>query len=149
MPPAAGPFKMLVAIQPATPGYKKLPFTIDELRNIEKHVSSECLIRLGIPGKTAGASVKQVYSNLPAASIVHLACHGEQKFLNPLESALCLQDGRLEISRIMEQSMPNASLVYLSACETAMGDNNLPDEAFHLAAALLFAGFRGAVATMW
>jgi len=48
-----------------------------------------------------------------------------------------------------KQDMPNASLAFLSACQTAMGDENLPDKAFHLAAALLFAGFRGTVATMW
>ena len=45
--------------------------------------------------------------------------------------------------------MPNASLAFLSACETAMGAEDLPDEAMHLAASLLFAGFGGVVATMW
>jgi CHAT domain-containing protein len=30
-----------------------------------------------------------------------------------------------------------------------MGDENLPDEIIHFAATMLFAGFRGAVATMW
>jgi CHAT domain-containing protein len=41
------------------------------------------------------------------------------------------------------------SLAFLSACETAKGDKTIPDEAMHLAATLLFAGFRGVVATMW
>jgi CHAT domain-containing protein len=41
------------------------------------------------------------------------------------------------------------SLAFLSACETAKGDEGTPDEAMHLAAAVLFAGFRGVVATMW
>ena len=49
----------------------------------------------------------------------------------------------------MKQPMPNASLAFLSACETAMGADELSDEAMHLAASLLFAGFRGVVATMW
>jgi hypothetical protein len=30
-----------------------------------------------------------------------------------------------------------------------MGDAKLPDEMIHIAAALLFVGFRGAVGTMW
>jgi hypothetical protein len=30
-----------------------------------------------------------------------------------------------------------------------MGDENIPDEALHLAATLLFAGFQSVVATMW
>jgi CHAT domain-containing protein len=41
------------------------------------------------------------------------------------------------------------SLAFLSACQTAMGDETTPDEMMHLAAALLFAGFRSVVATMW
>ena len=35
--------------------------------------------------------------------------------------------------------MPDASLAFLSACETAMGDENLPDEGIHLGSTLLFA----------
>jgi CHAT domain-containing protein len=41
------------------------------------------------------------------------------------------------------------SLAFLSACETAKVHKNVPDEAMHLAATLLFAGFRGVIATMW
>ncbi|KAJ7229110.1 hypothetical protein GGX14DRAFT_346526 [Mycena pura] len=35
---------------------------------------------------------------------------------------------------------PTLELAFLSACQTAMGDQSLPDEALHLAASLLFAG---------
>ena len=68
---------------------------------------------------------------------------------NPLDSALLLQDGQLKVSQMMQESMTNASLAFLSACETAMGDENLPDEAIHLGSTLLFVGFRGVIATMW
>ena len=87
--------------------------------------------------------------HLPTASIAHFACHGHQNTQNPLESGLLLQDGQLKVSQIMQQSIPNASLAFLSACETAMGDENLPDEMIHLGATLLFSGFRGVIATMW
>ena len=95
------------------------------------------------------ASVGDVISHLPAISIAHFACHGQQNIQNPLESALLLQDGQLKVSQMMQESMPDASLAFLSACETAMGDENLPDEVIHLGSTLLFAGFRGVVATMW
>lgn len=140
-------FKMMVAIQPERMDYLPLPGTIDELRNIEAQVPPEYLLKLGT--EAAPASVEAVYSHLPTAHIAHFACHGEQNVENPLESALILADGKLKVSRIMAQSMPKASLVFLSACQTAMGDKNLPDEAMHLAATLMFGGFRGAVATMW
>jgi CHAT domain-containing protein len=136
-------FKMMVIIQPQTPGQKSLPCTVDELRKIETHVPNKRLVRL------VSGSVKEAISHLPETSIVHFACHGQQDTQSPLKSALLLQDGQLHVSQIMQQSMPNASLAFLSACETAMGDENLPDEVIHLASTLLFAGFRGVVATMW
>jgi CHAT domain-containing protein len=140
---------MLTLIQPNAAGYLPLPSTYKELLRIENHVPDECLVKLGIPGDPV-ATVENVLSHLSTTSIVHLACHGVQDTKNPLESALILGDNqKLKILRIMEQPMPNASLAFLSACETAMGDEDLPDEAIHLAASLLFAGFRGVVATLW
>jgi len=133
---------MLVAIQPAS-----LPYTLDELRKVEQHVSSEYLVKLGVP--EAVASVDNVVLHLSDATIAHFACHGTQDRTNPLDSALILDDGPLPVSQIMKTSMRSASLVFLSACETAKGDANVPDEAMHLAGTMLFAGFRGAVATMW
>jgi CHAT domain-containing protein len=133
---------MMVVIQPKT-----LPCTIQELQKIEARVPNGFLVRLGIPG--VPASVEEVVSHLSSVSIAHFACHGEQNIRNPLDSALILEDGQLKVSRIMQQVMPNASLAILGACETATGDESLPDEMIHLGATLLFAGFRGVIATMW
>lgn len=139
---------MTVVIQPNTPTRNPLPFTELELQSIEKLVPSVHLVKLGT-GESS-ATVKDVLSQLPSSHIVHFACHGIQDASLPLDSGLILHDGeRLKISEIMKLPMPNASLAFLSACETAMGTENLPDEAIHLAASLLFAGFRGVVATMW
>jgi CHAT domain-containing protein len=136
---------MMAVIQPDAPesGIKPLPSTLEELRKIEAHVPDENLVRL------VRGSVEDTLSYLPAVSMAHFACHGQQHLVNPLESALLLQDGPLKVSQIMQKPMPSASLAFLSACETAMGDKNLPDEVIHLGASLLFAGFRGVVATMW
>jgi CHAT domain-containing protein len=69
---------------------------------------------------------------------------------NPLESALLLEnDEKLSVERIMQHDMRNAELAFLCACETAMGKRDIPDESMHLGAALLFAGFKGVVATRW
>jgi CHAT domain-containing protein len=133
----------MVVIQQETPGQNSLPCTVDELRKIEAHVPNQYLVRL-VPG-----SVQEVISHLPTTSVAHFACHGTQNTQNPLKSALLLRDGQLEVSQIIQLYMPNASLAVLSACETAMGDENLPDEVIHLGAGLFFAGFRGVVATMW
>jgi CHAT domain-containing protein len=124
-----------------------LPCTKNELQNIEKHVPSKFLVKLGT-GQVP-ATVEGVSTHLPHTHVVHFACHGKQDINDPLESGLMLDDGLLKVKEIMNHPMPNASLAFLSACETAMGAENLPDEAMHIAASLLFAGFRGVVATMW
>jgi CHAT domain-containing protein len=121
------------------------------LNKISVRVPNQWLTRLvNTTGETA-----QIH--LRGSSIVHFACHGVQDLNHPLDSGLILSDGRLKVSDIMRiQEGDNAqdarkcmSLAFLSACETAKGDGKVPDEAMHLAASLLFAGFRGVVATMW
>jgi CHAT domain-containing protein len=69
--------------------------------------------------------------------------------VDPIRSALCLQDGCLELSTIITKSFPNADFAFLSACQTTTGDEKLPEEAVHLAAGLMLAGYGGIIATMW
>jgi CHAT domain-containing protein len=49
----------------------------------------------------------------------------------------------------MQLSLPQATLAYLSACQTAKGDQNVPDQAVHIAASMLFCGFRSIIGTLW
>ena len=149
------PFSMLAVIQSAAPGVQKmdhgglppLPSTETELYNIRKHVPLKSLVVLGV--SDAVASVEMVESHMPKSSIVHFACHGTQSQTSPLESGLRIDDGVLTIARIIKQPLPNGSLAFLSACETAMGVKKMPDEAMSLGACLLYSGFRRVVATMW
>jgi CHAT domain-containing protein len=83
-----------------------------------------------------------------SAHILHLACHGEQAE-KPLKSAFLLSDGRFCIEDLMAIRLPHAVLAFLSACQTAKGSEHLPDQAVHLAASMLFCGFRSVVGTMW
>ena len=56
---------------------------------------------------------------------------------------------RLKLERIIEQPLPHADFAFLSASQTARGDVRLEDEAVHLAAGMLLAGYWSVVATMW
>jgi CHAT domain-containing protein len=78
-----------------------------------------------------------------------IACHGVQNADNALLSGFCLSDGNLTVSRLMELDLKDAFFAFLSACETAKGDEKQPDQTVHLAAAMLFVGFRSVVANMW
>jgi CHAT domain-containing protein len=83
------------------------------------------------------------------ASWVHFACHGVQDIVRPTDSGLMLSDGRLKLSDIIKVSRVQGGLAFLSACQTAMGDKALSEEAIHLAAGMLLAGYGGVIATMW
>jgi CHAT domain-containing protein len=117
-----------------------------------------CLVRKCFESARAGVlnttSTHTTVSELRAllegtpAHILHLACHGVQEG-DPLKSALVLQDGKLAVEDIMQLNLPHAILAYLSACQTAKGDKNAPDQAVHLAASMLFCGFRSVIGTMW
>jgi CHAT domain-containing protein len=49
----------------------------------------------------------------------------------------------------LEQRLPGAPHLVLSACDTGLGGVRLPDEALGLGSALLAAGARSVVASLW
>lgn len=137
--------KLLTVIQPNTPKQPPLPGTEKELEIVQKHMGH-------IPGVSlvgSQATVSQVLEAMKECSWAHLACHGMQDFKNPAETGLLLQDGRLKISDLITQNLPHADFAFLSACQTAMGDTENPDEAIHIAAGMLMAGYKSIIATMW
>ncbi|KAG1824271.1 CHAT domain-containing protein [Suillus variegatus] len=80
---------------------------------------------------------------------VHLACHGKQDPKQPYDSHFVMRDEHLTLLDIMERHIPQAEFAFLSACHTAVGDEETPDEVIHLAAGLQFSGFKSVVGTLW
>jgi CHAT domain-containing protein len=143
---------LLAAGAPETEPSLNMPF----LDNVEAEITDVARVARAVDqievleyGHTSAAKVHEVIAALPRADIVHLACHGVQDQEDPLNSGFYLGDGKLTVSKLMEVKLDRAFLAFLSACETAKGDKNQPDQAIHLAAAMLFCGFRSVVATMW
>ena len=95
------------------------------------------------------ASTSRVKLEIESHGSIHLACHATQDLKDPLKSCFYLHDGRLELSEIMKQKFAVRELAFLSACQTSTGTEKLSEEAVHLAAGMLAAGYRGVVATMW
>jgi CHAT domain-containing protein len=95
------------------------------------------------------AMVSKVLEESRQHTWVHLACHAIQDPVHPTNSAFLLHDGILTLSELITAPTVEAELAFLSACETATGDNRMPDEAVHLAAGMLAAGYKGVVGTMW
>jgi CHAT domain-containing protein len=118
-----------------------LPAVTDELERITSLIAD--------PTVLITPTAERVMTALASHAWVHFACHGVQDMTDPSRGAVYLADGPLTVLRIAAEDFANADLAFLSACETAVGGIYLLDEAIHLAAALMLAGYRQVIATLW
>ncbi|KAJ6477959.1 CHAT domain-containing protein [Mycena vulgaris] len=109
---------------------------------IKEHHDVQCL-------EGEQATVDAVGLQIQDCSWAHLACHGRQDLVHPTKSHLQLYGGILDLETILRMPFSNAQVVFLAACQTAMGDAELMNESFHLGGGFIAAGFRGAIGTMW
>ena len=140
--------RLLTISQTATPGQPRLPGTVrevDAIGKLQTQTGRLPMTRLD----DQEATVAAVLHHMKECSWIHLACHGIQDTVHPTDSAFLLIDRRLTLKEIMKQSLSHTELAVLSACQTAKGDSRLPEEAIHLAAGMLMAGYGSVVATMW
>ena len=94
-------------------------------------------------------SVEDCLRHMEEFSSVHFACHGRQDEYDPMKSRFRFHHGQLDLDTISKRNLKNAELAFLSACETGRGEPRLADEAVHLAAGMLAAGYCRVVGTMW
>jgi CHAT domain-containing protein len=140
--------QILVVTQSSPTGQAHLPGTLQEAMLIEDQAKKNNISIISL--KESEATVLRVKEEMGNASMVHFACHGIQDSINPTDSALLLSgSSRLTLSEIIGMRMSSKDLAFLSACQTATGNEGLSDEAVHLAAGMLSAGYRGVLATMW
>ena len=136
---------MLVS-QPNTPGLSPLPETTKETWLVSEQLKEDVSCVTCLDGEEA--TLERVVSEMESHSCIHFACHAVQDG-EPLDSGFYLHDNRLELTEIIQRQFVNADLAFLSACQTSTGEDGLSEEAVHLAAGMLAAGYRGIVATMW
>jgi CHAT domain-containing protein len=140
----------VLAVAPRSP---RLRFAGPEARAVvEAHAEPRRLLL----GEAATESAFK--SAAPGFRVLHLATHSRWNRLNPLLSGLDLEpgsgdDGRLEVHEILGLRL-GASLVTLSACETALGSDLLGavpagDDFVGLTRAFLHAGSGAVLASLW
>ena len=93
-------------------------------------------------------SISRVSEELSKTQWVHLACDVLLDEDQPLKTAFSLQYGSLTIQHLIQCELDDPEFAYLSASHTATEDKRIPDEAMHLASAMVCAGFRSVVGTM-
>jgi CHAT domain-containing protein len=86
---------------------------------------------------------------LADSSWVHFACHAIADHASPERSRFALWDTALTLEDLEALPTRSRELAFLSACHTAAGSSRHPDEAIHLAAAMLFLGYRHVIAASW
>jgi hypothetical protein len=142
--PSAEPERFLFVGVPDTPDQLRLE---DEVAREVGILSELCREKLTVIDGAA-ATVDAVHDAMGQHSRVHFSCHGYQDLNNPSAAGLLLSDGTLTIPRISALRYAG-EFAFLSACRTATGGLNLPDEVITLSAALNYSGYRHVVATLW
>ncbi len=141
--------------QAFAPFHRDLPGSLEEVETLGATSGAET--RIG-----DRATESEIRGALANARIVHIATHGVLNGRNPMFShlevhpdrdAVVESDGRLEVHEILGLEV-RSDLVFLSGCDTGLGRSGSgavePGEDYAtLARALLYAGARDVVATLW
>jgi tetratricopeptide (TPR) repeat protein len=134
----------LVVVLPHTPGAPDLPSADREAAVLTTIYPDARLLR----GRAATRA--KFTAALPDHDILHVACHSGYDAHHGYEGHLLLSDGRMHIADIATMRTGRAAgLAFLSACGTARGRTDLPDESRTLLTAFQSAGFTHLVGSLW
>ncbi|RXW24363.1 hypothetical protein EST38_g1485 [Candolleomyces aberdarensis] len=129
--PGARPLgQFLLVSQSETKGLCPLPGAAKEVDSVARALDGHSIPNITL--SASAATVDTTLSQIKNHNWLHFACHAYQDVSNPLNSGFVLSDAKLTLSEISK-----------------LGDERLSEEAVHLAAGMLAAGFKGVVATMW
>jgi CHAT domain-containing protein len=139
----------LLIKMPKTPNNSDLPYAAKEVSRVE-----EVLKSWDINTRVIGNPVRdEVLEQFKKSDIVHFACHGVADSNDPSLSMVLLQDWikrPLNVRSLLRLKDLNCKLVYLSACESAVGkERALKEEGIHLSGGFQMAGVPHVVGTMW
>jgi tetratricopeptide (TPR) repeat protein len=138
---------LLAVDQSEVPGMPPLTHARAETQMLHEQHPSATLLRG--PEATRSAVLKALKEH----AVVHFAGHGSQNWDDVQSGSLYCHDhelaGPLRVTDISRLRLTNARLAFLSACETARGTAELPNEMLHLAGSLQLAGFEHVVAAQW
>jgi CHAT domain-containing protein len=139
---------VLIVAEPNLEGNVPLPNATAETEMIKEKIARKVALSTK-SCVTSPLRLANILEEMEDASVIHLACHGQQDPEEPLASGFLLQDGLLTMSHIIQLKLQKTHFAFLAACESASGDREQPDEAIHLGAAMLFMGVKSVIGTLW
>lgn len=94
-------------------------------------------------------TVNTFVSNTKTKDVIHFQGHAVFNADSPLNSYLKFADGRLNVDDIFSKLNLDAEIVSLLACESGVNRINTGDELLGLIPALIYAGSRSVLSTLW
>lgn len=138
---------LVVGLEQARHGFSRLPYVIDELKQIQSEVQSQVLLNQQFTTQTFQAEM-----NSQPFPIVHLATHGQfsskadETFILAWDQAINVNELNTLLRTNDQQRSQPLELLVLSACETAAGDHRAT---LGLAGVAIRAGARSTIASLW
>jgi CHAT domain-containing protein len=120
----------------------RIPAVAEEIDAVADTLATRHVMRDG------AATRDRVMRDAAGRGVVHLATHGLFRADNPLFSALKLADGWLTAADLARLDLSGAT-VTLSACETGRAQAGAGDEVLGLTHAILGAGARTLMVSLW
>lgn len=137
--------ELLVVADPEPSDTAPLPSARDEARRAEAAFQARVEVL-----ESLAATINDVVDRLPAAWVVHLACHGTNNILRPKGMRLLLSGGDLTLDRLLALPELRARLVVLSTCQTGQVDTQqASNEMLGIPLAFLQAGACAVVSALW
>ncbi|KAF6759104.1 CHAT domain-containing protein [Ephemerocybe angulata] len=138
---------LFMTSQPNAHNMFSIPGTTTEVRSVfSKAQTNGARVRMADGDEL---TIDECLKQMEDFSCIHLACHASQNASDPFQSRFLFNNGYLDLATIIQKNLKNADLAFLSASQTSTGEEQLSDEAVHLASGMLVAGYRRVVATMW
>ncbi len=126
---------------PDKPGLPRLAYVEEEYRVIRTLVPGQAWRRDRSTDRHTAVQL------LRDSAAIHVSAHAGYDAVG--QPILHLADGTIPVTELARARTTRGRLAYLAACSTALGVPGVPDEAFHIAAALQIAGFTDVVGTLW
>ncbi|KIJ17281.1 hypothetical protein PAXINDRAFT_10125 [Paxillus involutus ATCC 200175] len=145
--PVSAQFAAIVQAQPA--GYQTALYYLDQEAQMIEHFLLPSHSTVFTNLTSAVSTTDAALDVLQKKKWIHFSCHGSQDFAEPFKSSLAMLNGPISLLDIIRTDLSNHEFVYLSACQTAVGDIKTPDEMIHLAAGLQFGGVKSVIGTQW
>ncbi|TEB27228.1 TPR-like protein [Coprinellus micaceus] len=115
---------LFLTSHPTVAGLAAIPGTVREVDSIYESAEKHGINAMKVHGDLL--SVEDCLRHMEEFSSVHFACHARQDEYDPMKSRFRFHHGQLDLDTIAKRNLKNAELAFLSACETARGEERLP-----------------------